>query len=162
VAKLLPLPTISIPIVIVATLVAAVACSSDAPSSNGSGGQVPGNRDFGPMAVTNAGGGNAAHGGTGPIDIGENCVTMPLPNGETLLLVWHAKEVQWNEDKREITYRLGGLPESEPITIRDGDIISVGGSGLDSWQLASFTWFAKPHPSCIGQAWGVTIFPEPG
>jgi len=120
-----------------------------------SGGSPPGH-DFGPLAVIEGLGGDDALGGTGCVRIDDRCVTMTLSNGETLLLVWHASEVRWDEEDREITF--SSVRGSEPIKIRDGDIITVGGAGLgnDVPVERDLLWLSPPHESCTGEPWAVS------
>lgn len=118
---------------------------------------VQGN-DLGPLAVVDNPGGSDARGGMGPVRITDNCVTMMRENGENMVLIWHAAEVHWDEGKQEITYSSASEPEAEPITIREGDTIEVGGEALvgDEPVQRGLEWLATPHPSCGGEAWIVS------
>lgn len=120
--------------------------------------------DLGPLTVIDATGGSLALGGTGPVRIEENCVTMALANGDILLLIWHANEVRWDADSREITYSSAAHPDAQPITIHDGDTITVGGESLLSDEpvtRAPLPWLATPHPSCSGEPWAVSGLTKP-
>jgi hypothetical protein len=126
-------------------------------ASNGASNDV----GHGPLAIVDVAGGAEALGGTGPIHIGDNCVTMEQPNGNSLLLVWHLAqggwEVGWNDDKRDITF--SGPAQPEPVTIGDGDIITVGG---ETWEpqdapvTRNFEWVAAPDESCTGELFAVS------
>lgn len=96
---------------------------------------------------------------------------MLRENGETLVLVWHSAEVTWNAESRTITYTSFGNRNDETVTIRDGDIITVGGESLadDVPVERNLIWLATPHPTCPGEPWAVfgvtketTAVPEPG
>ena len=118
--------------------------------------QSPQSDDFGPLAVIDSVGGSLALGGTSPVRIEDNCVTMTRENGEALLLIWHSAEVVWDEQEQEITL----FPPAAgvaPITISDGDIITVGGSGLvgDVPVERNLVWLAPPHATCSGEPWSV-------
>ena len=121
------------------------------------GGSPPG-YDFGPLAVLEGSGGADALGGTGCARIDDDCVTMLRANGENLLLVWHASEVRWDDEDREITFSAAFDSDDESVTIRDGDVITVGGSGLvgDVPVERDPLWLAPPHESCIGEPWAVS------
>lgn len=133
-------------------LIGLVACDADS---------SPSPSDSGPLIVVDVGGGSDSLGGTAPVDIGDNCVTMEQSNGNLLLLVWHSAEggweVGWNDDEREITFSSPAEPET--VTIRDGDIITVGG---ESWEpqdaavMRDFEWIAAPHESCSGELFEVS------
>jgi hypothetical protein len=125
--------------------------------------------EYGPLAVIESlGGGHDARGGTGPIGISESCVTLTRENGEVLLLTWQSGEVQWDAQSRTIIYTSFGNLNDETITIRDGDIITVGGSSLvgDVPVERDLTWLATPDPACAGEQWSVfgvlTETPTPG
>src|SRR3972149_8675602 len=68
--------------------------------------------EFGPLAVIDSAGGSAARGGTGPLRVDDNCVTMTRENGETLMLIWHAAEVRWDEGNEEIIFSSAAQPEA--------------------------------------------------
>jgi len=131
-------------------VVSLVACDSDSAPSAG---------DYGPLAVLHAAGGLEARGGIGPIDIGDDCVTLTNEAGQELLLVWHQHEegweVGWNEDEREIRFSAPGDPA---VTIRDGEVITVGGASLvgDMPVERDLDWLAPPHESCTGEQWMVS------
>ena len=115
------------------TLVGSVACgSASSPPAPGSPTASPPSPteslqsdDFGPLAVVDSLGGSLALGGTGPIHIEENCVRMTRGNGEMLLLIWHANEVRWDEENREIIYSSAADPDAQPVAIR----VRIGGIG---------------------------------
>ena len=114
--------------------------------------------DFGPLAVIDGLGGEDALGGTGPVHIGDSCVTMTRSNGEVLLLIWHAPEVGWDEQSREITFNSAADPGAAPITIRDGDTITVGGASLqdDEPVTRDLVWLATPQETCSGEPFAVS------
>lgn len=130
------------------------ACSSDKPDKG---------RAFGPLAVMDepVEGALQALGGTGPVDIGERCVTMTGENGFVVFLVWRSAEVTWDEGNREITFSNAATSDSEPVTISDGDIITIGGGGFGREGATErelrddpkITWLAEPDESCEGDVW---------
>ena len=80
-----------------------------------------------------------------------------------LLLIWHANEVRWDDENREIIYSSAADPDARPITIRDGDTITVGGESLidDEPVERNLDWLATPHASCSGEAWAVSGLTKP-
>jgi len=94
----------------------------------------------------------------GPVHIGENCVTMTRENGDLVLLIWNAVEVSWDAKDRTITYSSASGQDGQPITIREGDTITVGGESLigDEPVERNLDWLATPHASCDGEAWMVS------
>ena len=112
---------------------------------------------MGPLAVFEDPGTGAvlALGGTGPIHIADACVTMTLPNGEALLLVWRSAEVRWDENQREIKT----VADAALITIRDGDTITVGGVSLQDHVpvTRNLVWLATPQASCEGRQFAVNV-----
>ena len=42
-----------------------------------------------------------------------------------LLLIWHANEVRWDEENREIIYSSAADPDAQPVAIR----VRIGGIG---------------------------------
>ena len=53
---------------------------------------------------------------------------MTRSNGEALVLVWRSAEVRWDASERKITFSSKVVADAaSPITIRDGDTITVGG-----------------------------------
>lgn len=144
------------------TLLASVACgSASSPANPGSRTASPPSPteslqavDLGPLAVIDSLGGSLALGGTGPVHIEDDCVTMTLlVNGEILLLIWLANEVRWDDDDREITYSSTSDANAESLTIRDGDIITVGGESLlsDEPVTRNLVWLATPRETCSGE-----------
>lgn len=83
---------------------------------------------------------------------------MTRENGDLVLLIWHAVEVRWDEQDRTITYSSTADPDGQPITIREGDTITVGGESLlsDEPVERNLVWLATPHASCEGEAWMVS------
>jgi hypothetical protein len=134
------------------------ASPSPSPSSPTQSGQ---SNNLGPLAVFDDPGTGAvlALGGTGPIHIEDACVTMTLPNGEALLLVWRSAEVRWDENQREITFSSKAVADAAPITIRDGDTITVGGESLQDHVpvTRNLVWLATPQASCEGRQWAVNV-----
>ncbi len=113
------------------------------------------------MAVLDGFGGSESLAGTGKIQIDDNCVTMRRPDGVVFLLIWHAAEVSWDGKEREITF--SSPPPPQPLRIRDGDIITVGGEGLqdDVPVKRNLQWLATPSPSCDGRQWSVSSVTKP-
>ena len=160
------------------TLLASVACDSSSPTGTSptdpspSSAQSPQGEsptqsalgdDFGPLAVIENPGGSLARGGIGPVHIEENCVRMTLESGDALFLIWYEAQVTWDESTREITFTSLAEPDAEPITIKDGDTITVGGESLigDEPVERHLDWLATPHASCDGEAWMVSGLTKP-
>ena len=132
----------------VALALLAAACGDSAPAAD--------ERPFGPMAVvdgTGVTGRPQALGGTGPILIGRDCVTLDGGPGRVLLLAWLSTDVAWDAGSRIITFT---HPGSEPIRLSDGDIVTVGGADLngEDGPMPPVAWLAPPHASCPRAIWG--------
>ncbi len=111
---------------------------------------------YGPLAVLGPdAGGSTALGGTGAVTIGDACVTLAREDGEELLLIWHSDDIEWDGGERSIVFATRG---SEPLVIRSGDVISVGGESLigDVPVERDLEWLAPIDPSCSGRAWIVS------
>ena len=114
--------------------------------------------EYGPLAVLDGpGGGPQARGGRGPIRIDGNCVTVTIENGEVLLLVWQSANVTWDDQNQAIVFS-DVARNTEPITLHDGDTITVGGASLegDLPLERELDWLATPHPACGGEEWAVS------
>ena len=128
---------------------ARVGCDLDSESST---------EEFGPLAVFRTDGAFQARGGTGPIHIGNECVTLTTETGQKLLLVWSLQEgggeVAWNEEEKAIVFR---SPRDSVVAIRDGDVITVGGGHLGSDRPPDRDpgWLAPLNESCTGERWMV-------
>lgn len=110
---------------------------------------------------------NDAGTGSGVIHIDERCVTLNQPDWEApLLLVWSSEDVRWSESARSITFD-GNIEtlEADSITIRDGDVLSLGGSLMildedveqqlpsrDEW-TRGYEWIVEPNQACRGAPW---------
>lgn len=114
--------------------------------------------DYGPLAViddseTAPEGGDDALGGTGPLSIGGECVTLENEGGQVLVLAWRASEVEWDEGEIVFTGQGGD------VRLSDGDVLSVGGSSLsgeDELEASpDITWASEPDESCDGELWAV-------
>jgi hypothetical protein len=131
-------------------MIGLVACDSDS---------TPAPTSYGPLSVVEGTGGDEARGGRGPIRIGDECVNLTIENGQELLLVWYVHEegwqVAWNDEDRLIAFT---SPGESAISIRDGDIVTVGGSSLigDSPATPNLNWLVPPNESCSGEPWGVS------
>ena len=154
------------------TLMGSVACgSASSPPASGSPTASPPSAtqsdqsiDLGPLAVIDSpGGGPDARGGTGPVHIDGSCVTMTRENGEILLLIWQSAQVRWDEQEQEITFSRASDTDANPITIREGDTITVGGESLigDVPVERNLTWLATPRENCSGEAWIVSGLTKP-
>ena len=89
---------------------------------------------------------------------------MTLANDDVLLLIWRSDDVLWNEQSREVIYSSAFYPDAQPIAIRDGDTITVGGASLLSDEpvtMPPLPWLATPHPSCSGEPWSVGGLTKP-
>jgi hypothetical protein len=83
---------------------------------------------------------------------------MTRANGNGLLLVWHSREIRWDEQDREISFMSATAADAQPLTIRDGDTITVGGESLqdDVPVERNLVWLATPNASCSGEQWAVS------
>lgn len=123
--------------------------------------------EFGPLAVIEAGDIRyEALGGTGPVEIGDSCVIMTRENGDRLLLVWREGDVRWDAQSMTITFSPPELPQMEPFTIADGEVITIAGRPLvNDGAPVTVPWVATPHPACTGEPWDVASVlasPPPG
>ncbi|MGH9023117.1 MAG: hypothetical protein ACRDV9_08465 [Acidimicrobiia bacterium] len=93
-----------------------------------------------------------AIGGAGPISIGDRCVSMTVgTDSKELALVWRSAEVSWNDD-REIVFSSAAVADAAPVTIRDGDSVTIGGEFFETegGTKRDVDWIAEPHGSCSG------------
>jgi hypothetical protein len=145
-------------------LVIVTGCGGGGPSPSASGSPTASSAptasviDFGPLAVVEGpGGGPDARGGKGPLHITATCVTMTRENGETVLLIWQSADVRWNELSQEITFASVAQLDAGPITLHDGDTITIGGARLDNLPAETQSgWLATPQPGCDGERWFVS------
>lgn len=119
--------------------------------------QVPTTEGYGPLTLVDApGGGPLVRGGTGPIHIEGDCVTVTVENGDVLLLIWQSANVRWDDENEAIIFTSLDQ-DAESIAIRDGDEIELGGALLDDLPVETqLDWLATPHPICSGEAWFVS------
>jgi|GEM_PF-940817 len=109
---------------------------------------------FGPLAVrAPAPGGDTAMWGPGRVVIAARCVSLVNEDGSEAVPAWKADEVTWDAETETITY---AHPDSDPIVIRAGDTIILGGSSLEDDEDAvpidrDIEWVAEPDPSCLGE-----------
>jgi len=109
---------------------------------------------FGPLAVrASAPGGDDAMWGPGRVVIAARCVSLVNENGSEAVPAWKADEVTWDAETETITY---AHPDSDPIVIRAGDTIILGGSSLEDDEDTvpidrDIEWVAEPDPSCLGE-----------
>lgn len=116
---------------------------------------------YGPMAVVDAGAGrNEASTGKGELRIDDRCVTFESDRGGQLLLVWREGDVTWSEQDQSITFTgpIHGR-EIDSVAVEDGDVLSVGGSGVivdeeaahppvtDAW-VDEQDWIVNPDGGC--------------
>lgn len=148
--------------VVAFTLSVGIACGDDSTGPSESPTTTPSqsaqNNDYGPLAVVEGpGGGPQARGGAGPIRFDGSCVTVTVENGDVLLLVWQSANVTWDGQAQAIIFS-DVARNTEPITIRDGDTIEVGGASLedDVPSERELDWLATPHPTCEGEEWFVS------
>ncbi len=87
---------------------------------------------------------------------------MTRENGGVLPLIWRSDEVRWDGKERAITFS-GSQADAKPITIRDGDIITVGGESLygDEPEERNLVWLATPQATCTGEPWIVSSLTKP-
>jgi hypothetical protein len=150
---------------LLSALVLAVSACGGGSSPTPSPTQSQQSNDLGPLAVFEDPGTGArdALGGTGPIHIEDACVRLTRSNGESLVLVWRSAEVRWDETNKQITFSSKAVANTEPVTIRDGDIITVGGASLedDVPVTRNLVWLATPQASCEGRQWSVEGLTKP-
>lgn len=108
--------------------------------------------DLGPLAVVDFGGGGAslAAGGTGEVRISDDCVSVVLDNGQTVLPVWHQGDAEWDEDDRSIHFG----PEGDAVVIHAGDRVALGGESLeddDPSLRGDIPWVKEPAEGCAGE-----------
>jgi hypothetical protein len=147
--------------IVSALTVTALSCGSDSsplPNSSATSASNPDLARLGPLAVIETPVGSDARGGVGPVQIDESCVTMTRENGEVLLLVWHADDVTWNQTGEEIIFSSTSIGDSSPVTIKNGDTITVGGESLrgDEPVMRELDWLATPSANCNGEQWAVS------
>lgn len=122
----------------------------------------PNPASYGPLAVLGPSTGSSdSLGGTGDLSITPDCVTLSLPNGETLLLVWHSNRVTWSEQRHEIAFE---NVDGESFVLSDGGEVTVGGESLigDGGELnREVEWIAELDPGCQGEAFIVTQVSAP-
>ena len=100
---------------------------------------------------------------TGVIRISESCVLIEDAGGGSALLVWSPDQTKWDPDARQVLFQ---MPDGRMTGLRDGQPVSLGGSGqalsvdgtaaeeasaeVRSWDgfVASIDWAAEPDPSC--------------
>lgn len=128
---------------------ACVACESSR-STDADQPSADGDTELGPLAVVEfaGGGGSLASGGTGIVEITDDCVLIVRPVGEPVLPVWHANSVSWDPANRAIRFVSG----QQTIVIRDGDRVGVGGEALegDVPVRGDIPWIQEPAQGCSG------------
>jgi len=109
---------------------------------------------YGPMAVIAAPelppgaarGYPEARGGSGPLEIGDRCVTVRVAPDLVILPVWHEELVAWDAEARTI---VTSGPNRVGKPLRDGVVVTLGGRGLlPDESVAMLSWVAPPDPSC--------------
>lgn len=85
--------------------------------------------------------------GVGTLRIGEDCVTLETDYGETVMLFWREREVDWDPQTRRIVF-------DGQHSLEDGDRIGVGGSGARPDADGEPDWVAEPHDDCTGDRSG--------
>lgn len=65
-----------------------------------------------------------AFGGSGRLEITDECVVLTADNGAQTTLVFRAGQVSWDPGARTITFLAQGEP---PVTLSSGDRITIGG-----------------------------------
>lgn len=124
----------------------------------------PASTEWGPLAVSqqSLGGDTALTSGT--LRIADRCVFLEA-DGSATLLVWPRGETNWDASTGTIQFQ---NRSGELIELRDGQSVSLGGSGTiledqpsgeaTSWGawLSSIEWVAAPDPNCSADAsWAV-------
>lgn len=120
--------------------------------------------EWGPLAVSQQplGGDTALTSGT--LRISDQCVFLEA-DGNATLLVWPREGTTWDASTRTIQFQ---NREGEFVDLRDGQRVSLGGSGTileeapsgeaTSWGqwVSSIEWEAEPSPTCTADAsWAV-------
>jgi hypothetical protein len=93
-------------------------------------------------------GGADSWGGQGPLRIGDRCIVLRRDDsGLEQTLVWMEGSVEWDAKEETVTFAFG----NEPVELRDGDPISIGGSTPESPD-----WLVPPDGSCPSELFQVS------
>lgn len=105
----------------------------------------------GPLALVAADPGTSDARTSGELEITDRCVRLRYPDGSDALLIWVDGAVAWQGADASIT---GAMADGEPITLRDGDHVSVGGAGgpIESVDSAG-RWISRPSETCTAAEW---------
>lgn len=133
-------------------LVVLSGCGSNMATTDTGSEPTKGQRDWGPLAVTSARGGDGEALLTGTLRVTNRCVVIE-EQGEDVLLVWDAEQTTWNPDTRTITFENG----DGAMTVGNGDELRVagGGSSVDEGGATSeewavgMDWVSKPASECL-------------
>lgn len=146
---------------VVALSLVGCGASSD-PPADGASSDPPGG--YGPLAVVDRDDEDRFEGGTqGTLRITDTCVYLERDDIEhDTLLVWRSSDVEWAASTRTITFSgPAPLTGDEPLELRDGNFIGVGGEPViveedaerppsdDSW-MDGQKWLNRPKPGCDG------------
>jgi hypothetical protein len=74
--------------------------------------------------------------------------------GEPVLLVWPEDRARWDDEESAVEF-IGD--SGEPILLRDGDMVSLGGGGSSNVEdgrnaddfLESVGWVSQPSRNCV-------------
>jgi hypothetical protein len=125
---------------------AAAPSAAASPSASGAASQ-----GSGPLALIPAQQGTDLALAEGTLRLTDRCVLLVQPSAR-VLLVWPEDRTRWDPTTKTIAFTNF---DGTTVVARDGDVISVGGSGdrngdataAAAW-LARTTWVAPPDPSC--------------
>lgn len=141
-------------ILILCSLIVVASCTSEAPAPS------PEADGWGPLAVIESDGSGLAPlvENSGPLSISDRCVAMSSLEGEPVqTLVWLSGLTSWDATNQEILFE---DPRRGEMKFRDGDEVSVGGSGVNG-AGPDLPWLAEPHDSCPDEVFLVHSAEDP-
>jgi hypothetical protein len=141
---------------VVASAMAVAACSPATPTPTPDASAMAADR-WGPLAVIPPQNGSDGARTEGRLQVGDDCVLLESPTGESLL-VWPADRTRWMPERRSI-----GFANTDGViaTVQDGSEVVLGGSGdgeseggrtAEEWMLG-IEWVVPPRGSCAFDRW---------
>lgn len=131
------------------------------PSQSAAGPSAIPSRSWGPLAVVPPQGGTDLLRLEGTLRITDKCVYLEASDG-THLLLWRSNQTTWSTESGAIT--MENLDGSS-VTVSDGDLVVLGGSGGEAGNgesyedfLGRMDWVVPPAASCPRvRWWGVGV-----
>jgi hypothetical protein len=118
-------------------------------------------RQWGPLAVIHEGADLVldSRGGTGPVAIGPECVSLTTQD-DVITLVWRDSQTSWDSNLNQIVFR---NVTGEPVRVSNGETIDVGGVFAVRGQPVpmELTWISPPAPDCEGDLFVVHTVQRP-